>query len=70
FTIYSKFRESFLLPRLGTDSPYLAPVPNRGKRNDSRNLEYIVNKLADIKNVSPEKVANITFQNGKKLFLK
>jgi TatD DNase family protein len=53
-----------------TDSPYLAPVPNRGKRNDSRNLEYIVNKLADIKNVSPEKVANITFQNGKKLFLK
>ncbi len=53
-----------------TDSPYLAPSPNRGKRNDSRNLEYIVNKIADIKKVSPEKVANVTFQNGKKLFLK
>lgn len=53
-----------------TDSPYLSPVPNRGKRNDSRNLEYVVNTLADIKNLSPEKVANVTFQNGKKLFLK
>ena len=51
-----------------TDSPYLSPVPNRGKRNDSRNLEFIVKKLADIKGVSPIDVANATLENGKKLF--
>ena len=51
-----------------TDSPYLSPVPNRGKRNDSRNLEFIVKKLAEIKGVSPTDVANVTLENGKKLF--
>ena len=51
-----------------TDSPYLSPVPYRGKRNDSRNLEFIVKKLADIKGVSPIDVANATLENGKKLF--
>ncbi len=51
-----------------TDSPYLAPVPNRGKRNDSRNLEFIVKKLAEIKEMTPFEVANITLKNGKKLF--
>ena len=51
-----------------TDSPYLSPVPNRGKRNDSRNLEFIVKKLAEIKGVSPTDVANATLENGKKLF--
>lgn len=57
--------ESILLE---TDSPYLTPVPNRGKRNDSRNLEYIVKKLAEIKAMTPFEVANITLKNGKKLF--
>lgn len=51
-----------------TDSPYLSPVPHRGKRNDSRNLEFIVKKLAEIKGVSPTDVANVTLENGKKLF--
>ena len=43
-----------------TDCPYLSPVPNRGKRNDSRNLKYVVDKIAEIKGVTPEKVAEIT----------
>lgn len=51
-----------------TDSPYLAPAPNRGKRNDPRNLEYIVTKIAEIKNISPENVANITSKNAQNLF--
>jgi TatD DNase family protein len=51
-----------------TDSPYLAPAPNRGKRNDPRNLEYIVSKIAEIKNISPENVANITSKNAQNLF--
>lgn len=51
-----------------TDSPYLAPAPNRGKRNDPRNLEYIVTKIAEIKNISPKNVANITSRNAQNLF--
>lgn len=53
-----------------TDSPYLSPIPNRGKRNDSRNLQFVVEKIAKIKDVSPEKVANITKLNAKQLFFK
>jgi len=53
-----------------TDSPYLSPNPNRGKRNDSRNLAFIVEKIAEIKGVSPEVVAEISMKNGKKLFFK
>ena len=51
-----------------TDSPYLSPVPNRGKRNDSRNLSYITQKIAEIKGLSPDEVAAITAENGKRLF--
>lgn len=51
-----------------TDCPYLAPEPNRGKRNDSRNLQYIVEKIAELKGVSPEEAAEITAQNAKALF--
>lgn len=51
-----------------TDSPYLSPAPNRGKRNDSKNLEYIVNKIAEIKKISPENVAKITGKNAQNLF--
>lgn len=51
-----------------TDSPYLTPVPNRGKRNDSRQLEFVVNKVAEIKGIHADEVENITFENGKKLF--
>lgn len=53
-----------------TDAPYLSPVPNRGKRNDSRNLPYIVEKLAEWKGVTPEEMAQITFENALRLFPK
>lgn len=53
---------------LETDSPYLAPVPNRGKRNDSRNLPYIAATVARIKDISVEAVAAQTMENGKRLF--
>ena len=51
-----------------TDSPYLSPVPRRGKRNDSTNLRYIIEKLAEIKDISPEEAAAQTMLNGKTLF--
>ena len=53
---------------LETDSPYLSPVPNRGKRNDSRNLPYIAARIAEIKGMTTEAVAEVTLQNGKQLF--
>ena len=53
---------------LETDSPYLSPVPHRGKRNDSRNLPWIAAKLAQIKGLSPEEIARAAAENGKRLF--
>lgn len=52
-----------------TDSPYLAPVPNRGKRNSSLNLPYIIEEIARIKQVSAAEVERITEANARKLFL-
>ena len=51
-----------------TDSPYLPPVPMRGKRNDSRNVVYIAEKLAQIKGMTTEEMAELTMANGKRLF--
>mgnify|MGYP002516481633 FL=1 len=51
-----------------TDSPYLSPVPMRGRRNDSGNLRFIVEKIAEVKQLTPEAVAAMTLQNGKDLF--
>ena len=51
-----------------TDSPYLAPEPNRGKRNDSRNVIYIAQKIADFREMSIDEVAKITYENAKKIF--
>lgn len=51
-----------------TDSPYLTPVPYRGKRNDSRYLPYVIEKLAEWKGVTPEEMERITWENGKRLF--
>ena len=51
-----------------TDAPYLTPVPYRGKRNDSRYLSYVVEKLAEWKGVAPEEMERITFENGKRLY--
>ena len=53
---------------LETDSPYLAPVPFRGKINSSKYLEYIANFIADIKNISVEELAEITSRNASSLF--
>jgi TatD DNase family protein len=53
---------------LETDSPYLTPVPFRGKRNESSYLKYVVEKLAIIKNVSQKDVAAITTANAQKIF--
>ena len=51
-----------------TDSPYLSPEPKRGTRNDSSNLKHVVEKLAEYKGMNVEKIATITYKNGKKLF--
>lgn len=51
-----------------TDSPYLSPVPMRGKRNDSSNLRYVADKIAQIKGLSPEEAAALTLANGCRLF--
>ena len=51
-----------------TDSPYMSPVPLRGKRNDSSNLVYIIQKIAEIKGVTYEEVAEITMKNALKFF--
>jgi len=53
---------------LETDSPYLAPTPYRGKRNESSYLKLIATKLAEVKNVSLEEIAQITTANSKKIF--
>jgi TatD DNase family protein len=53
---------------LETDSPYLAPVPHRGKRNESAYLPLIANKLAAIYNLPIETIADITTQNAKEVF--
>ena len=53
---------------LETDAPYLAPVPFRGKRNECSYLKYVVEKLAEIKNISKEDIARITTKNAKELF--
>ncbi len=51
-----------------TDSPYLSPVPNRGKRNDSRNLVYVAEKIAEIKGIDKEEAARQCTENGRRLF--
>ena len=51
-----------------TDAPYLTPEPFRGKRNDSRYLPYVIEKMAQWKGVTPEELTAITWENGKRLF--
>jgi len=53
---------------LETDSPYLSPVPFRGKRNESSYLALVCKKVAEVYNISEEEVANITTQNSKEVF--
>lgn len=51
-----------------TDSPYLAPEPNRGKRNDCRNVKYVAQRIANIKGLILEEVARITYENAMRIF--
>ena len=53
-----------------TDCPYLAPVPFRGKRNDSRKLAHVVQQIAEIKGISVEEVEEVIFRNAYKLYSK
>ena len=51
-----------------TDSPYMTPVPYRGRRNDSGYVHLVAEKLAEWKGVAPEEMARVTTENGKRLF--
>jgi TatD DNase family protein len=51
-----------------TDSPFLAPVPNRGKKNEPSFIDFTAQKLADIKNISKSDLVNFTTNNFNKLF--
>lgn len=53
---------------LETDCPYLAPVPNRGKRNDSTNIHYVAEELARLKGMTPEEVIRITEENARRFY--
>ena len=53
---------------LETDSPYLAPKPYRGKRNESSYILKVLERLSEVYNVSQEKIAEITTQNSKEIF--
>ena len=55
---------------LETDCPYMAPEPRRGTRNDSRNIPYIIDKIAEIKGITPELVESTTRKNAFTLFTK
>ncbi len=55
---------------LETDCPYLSPVPNRGKRNDSRNLAYVAEQIAQIKGITAKEVERITTENALRLYTK
>lgn len=53
---------------LETDCPYLAPVPNRGKRNSSLNLPYVAETIAQLKGISSDEVIRATCENAKRMY--
>ena len=53
---------------LETDCPYLAPVPNRGKRNSSLNIRFVAQEIADLKGISYEEVVEQTEKNARRLY--
>ena len=63
---FSKIPNEKLL--VETDSPFLAPVPMRGKKNEPSYIKYTVQKLAEIKNIETSEIINITTKNFEKLF--
>jgi TatD DNase family protein len=64
--VLSKIPLSYLV--LETDSPYLPPVPHRGKRNESSYIWYVADKLSEIYQLPIEKTAEITTQNADEVF--
>lgn len=72
---FKKSNLPLLLPKvplerivLETDAPYMAPVPMRGKRNESAFLTYVIQKMAECYNIPAEKVAETTTDNAKRIF--
>ncbi len=53
---------------LETDCPYLSPVPNRGKRNSSLNLPFVVKAISELKDIPEEKVIEITRENARRMY--
>lgn len=53
---------------LETDAPYMAPVPHRGKRNESRWMRFVADKLAEVYSTTPETIIEVTTQNARALF--
>lgn len=53
---------------LETDAPYLSPVPNRGKRNDSTNIAYTAQRIAEIRNMDAQELIDVTTENAKRLY--
>ncbi len=53
---------------LETDAPYLSPVPVRGKRNDSRNIAYVAERIAELRGLSADEVLKITCDNARRLY--
>ncbi len=53
---------------LETDAPYMSPVPFRGKRNDSRNIAYVAEKIAEVRGMDTQELLDITSENAKRLF--
>ena len=51
-----------------TDSPYMAPEPVRGRRNDSANLKYVIAAIARMKGMDPAELERVTWENGRRLF--
>ena len=51
-----------------TDSPYLSPEPLRGTRNNCMNVQYVAQKIAQIKGISQNEIADLTYNNAKKIF--
>ena len=64
--ILNKFDLKYIV--LETDSPYLSPVPYRGKRNESSYLSLICEKVAEVYDISKEEVARVTSQNAIDVF--
>jgi len=65
-TVFACPNDSFMIE---TDSPYMAPMPMRGKRNEPSYVEKVADKIAEIKNLTKEEIINMTTNNAKKFFM-